>query len=151
MLEPKEITLKTQKGDERTYIISKFPAFAGREIVTKYPLSNIPKVGEYEQSEAVMMKLMAFVAVDRPDGPPLQLTTKALVDNHVPDWETLMKIEMAALEYNISFFGKGAISGFFESISPKVATWISKTLIPSLAASLQAEKPVSKNSKPPTH
>lgn len=145
MIEPKEITVKTQSGEEKVYIIHKLPALTGREIVTKYPLSNIPKVGEYQQSEEVMLKLMAFVAVPGVSGANLPLTTRALVDNHMPDWETLMKVEMAILEYNISFFGKGAISGFFESISPKVVAWISQTLIPSLAASLQTAKPPSKS------
>lgn len=150
MIEPKEITITDQAGVERTYIIHKFPAVAGREIVTKYPLSNIPRVAEYGQSEEVMFKLMAYVGVPVAGNPPLMLTTRALVDNHMPDWETLMKVEMAVLEYNVSFFGKGAISGFFESIAPKAAAWISKTLIPSLVASLQTEKPRSGSSKRPT-
>lgn len=145
MIDPKEITLKTQRGDERTYILSKFPAIAGREIVSKYPLSNIPKVGEYQQSEEVMLKLMAFVCVVRADGEPLPLTTRALVDNHVPDWETLAKLEWSQLEYNTSFFGSGQNSGFLESLRPKAEAWISKTLIPLLATLSQAGKPPSKN------
>lgn len=148
MIEPKEIVVKDQAGVERTYIIHKFPAVAGREIVTKYPLSNIPKVAEYGQSEEVMFKLLAFVGVPVPGNPqPLMLATRALVDNHIPDWETLMRVELAVLDYNTSFFGKGAISGFFESMSPKVAAWISTTLMPLLVASLQTEKQPSTNSK----
>ena len=143
MIEPKEITLKTQKGDEKRYIISKFPAVAGREIVTKYPVSNVPKLGDYQQSEDVMLKLMAFTAVVTPDGAPLQLTTRALVDNHVPDWETLAKLEWAQLEYNVSFFGEGRNSDFLGSISQKGVLWITKTLIPLLVASLQTTKPPS--------
>lgn len=145
MIEPKEITLTTQAGVERTYIISKFPAVAGREIVTKYPVSNIPKLGEYQQSEEVMLKLMAFTASVSPDGNQVALTTRALVDNHVPDWETLAKLEWSQLEYNTSFFGNGLNSDFFENFSQKAVTWISKTLIPLLATSLQAAKPPSKN------
>ena len=145
MIEPKEITLKTQKGDEKRYIISKFPAVAGREIVTKYPVSNVPKLGDYQQSEDVMLKLMAFTAVVTPDGTPLQLVTRELVNNHVPDWETLAKLEWAELEYNVSFFGNGLNSGFLESISQKGVAWITKTLIPLLVASLQTGKPPSTN------
>lgn len=145
MIEPKEIPIKTQKGEEKRYIISKFPAVAGREIVSKYPLSNIPKIGEYQQSEEVMLKLMAYTAVVLPDGAPLQLTTRALVDNHVPDWETLAKLEWAELEYNVSFFGAGLNSGFLESISQKGVQWVTKTLMPLLVASLQTGKPPSKN------
>ena len=143
MIEPKEITLKTQKGDEKRYIISKFPAVAGREIITKYPVSNVPKLGDYQQSEDVMLKALSYTAVVTPDGAPLQLTTRALVDNHVPDWETLAKLEWAQLEYNVSFFGNGLSSGFLESISQKGVQWITKTLIPLLVASLQTGKPPS--------
>lgn len=148
LLEPKELTLTDRTGRERTFIISKFPAIAGREIVTKYPTANIPKIGEYTQSEEVMLKLMAFVAVPRDQGEPLQLSTRALVDNHVPDWETLAKIEWAMLEYNCSFFGNGTNSAFFESLSQKAVTWISQTLMPSLERSFQAAKPRSGSSKP---
>lgn len=143
MIEPKEITLKTQKGDEKRYIISKFPAVAGREIITKYPVSNVPKLGDYQQSEDVMLKAISYTAVVMPDGTPLQLTTRALVDNHLPDWETLVKLEWAQVEYNVSFFGEGRNSGFLESISQRGVAWITKTLIPLLVASLQTGKPPS--------
>lgn len=148
MIEPKEITLKDQSGKERTFIISKFPATAGREIVAKYPVSNMPKVGDYGVSEEVMLKAMAFVSVVGPEGHETRLTTRALVDNHVGDWETLAKLEYAILEYNVSFFGNGLNSDFLESISQKAVTWITQTLIPSLDRSLQAVKRPSTSSKP---
>lgn len=148
LLEPKELVLKDQKGIERTFILSKFPAVAGREIVAKYPLSNIPKIGEYQQSEDVMLKLMAFVGVSRSEGgEPLLLSTRALVDNHVGDWETLARVEWAMLEYNTSFFGKGLNSDFFESISQKAVMWISQTLTTLSAQLSPAAKPPSKASK----
>lgn len=150
LLEPTEVTITDQKGNERNYILSKFPAIAGREIVTKYPTTNIPNIGEYQQSEEVMLKLLAFVAVPQSEGPPLRLTTRALVDNHVPDWETLAKLEWKQLEYNTSFFGNGPNSDFFGSIGPKAAAWISKILIPLLQQSSQTAKPASTNSKPDT-
>lgn len=150
LLEPKEITLKDQSGNERTYTISKFPAIAGREIVTKYPVSNVPKLGEYQVSEEIMVKAMSFIAAVGADGHETRLTTRALIDNHVPDWETLAKLEWAILEYNVSFFGNGLNSGFFESISQKAEGWITSTLIPLLGRLSQTEKPASKSSKPPS-
>lgn len=148
LLEPKELVLTDRAGKERTFILSKFPAIAGREIVTKYPVSNIPKIGEYQQSEEVMLKLMAFVAVPRDTGGELTLTTRALVDNHVGDWETLAKVEWAMLEYNCSFFGQGSNSDFLESLSKKAVTWITQTLTPLLERSSQAAKQASESSKP---
>jgi hypothetical protein len=148
VLEPKELILTDASGKIRTFTISKFPAIAGREIVTKYPISNMPKLGEYQQSEEVMLKLMAHVAAVTADGAAVQLTTRALVDNHVGDWETLAKVEWAMLEYNCSFFRGGLSSGFLESISQKAVTWISQTLIPSLEPLLRRAKQASGNSKP---
>ena len=98
MLQPKEYSVKTQAGDEKVYILSKFPVVAGREIVAKYPLSGMPKLGDYQVNEETMLKLMAYVAVPGANGEPLKLTTRALVDNHVPDWETLAKLEIAMME-----------------------------------------------------
>lgn len=148
LLEEKELILSDASGKERTFYISKFPAVAGREIVTKYPLSNIPKIGEYQQSEDVMLKLMSFVEGVMPNGQRIALTTRDLINNHVGDWETLARVEWAMLEYNTSFFGKGLSSGFLESIGQKAATWIIQTLMPLLAQSLQAAKQPSGNSKP---
>lgn len=148
LLEPELLELKDMSGTVRKFYISKFPAIAGREIVTKYPLSNIPKLGEYQQSEDVMLKLMTFVEAETPGGDRIALSSKALIDNHAGDWETLAKVEFAMLEKNTSFFKKGLNSDFLGSIGQKVGTWIIQTLIPSLAQSLQAAKPPTGNSKP---
>ena len=129
MLEPKEVTIETQKGEKRVYVLSKFPAVQGREIIAKYPLSAMPKLGDYAVNEETMLKLMAFVGVPRAEGGPLLLSTRGLVDNHVPDWETLARIEVAMMEYNVSFFGNGKGSTFLEAITKKAQAFLSQTLM----------------------
>ncbi len=147
MLQPKEIKVTTQAGAELAVTLSKFPAIQGREIVAKYPLSAMPKLGDYAVNEETMLKLMAFVAVT-PAGAdkPLQLTTRALIDNHVPDWETLARIEVAMMEYNVSFFGNGRALGSFEGIAQRGLAWIVRTLTDSLQQSSPPGKQRSKNS-----
>lgn len=145
MLEPKPITLPTQKGETKNYVLTKFPAVAGREIVAKYPLSNVPKLGDYNVSEEVMLKLMAHVYVDLGEGRTLALNTRALVDNHVPDWEVLARLEWAMLEYNCSFFGNGLNSDFFANIRAKAPAWISQILTALSAQSSPAAKQPSTN------
>lgn len=135
MIQPKEVTIKAQDGRELVFVLSKFPAVQGREIIAKYPLSAMPKLGDYEVNEETMLKLMAFVAVPRENGEPLRLATRALVDNHVPDWETLARLEMAMMEYNCSFFGDGRGSTFFEAFAQKAQAWVSQMLTASLAQS----------------
>lgn len=150
MIEPKEVKIKTQDKGEKTYIISKFPAIAGREVIAKYPLSGLPKLGEYAVNEETMLKLMSFVAVKTDGGNVQSLSTKELVDNHVPDWETLARIEIEMMGYNCSFFQEGKISNFLDIIKANAKQLISSTLTDSLAQLLQTEKPASKNSKQST-
>lgn len=128
MLQPKEILVKTLDGDERTYVISKFPAVAGREIIAQYPTSLMPKLGDYQLNEQIMLKLMAYVGVPREGKDPLMLTTRALVDNHVPDWETLARLELAVMDYNCSFFKSGAASTFFSKLGSRASTKITEML-----------------------
>lgn len=144
LLEPKEFEVVTLKGDTRTYILSKFPAIAGREIVAGYPLTAVPKLSDYKANEEIMRKLMTYVAVEInvKDGVALtqQLTTEALINNHVPDYETLVKIEFEMMRYNTSFFGKGEISTFFGGIAKKALASISPTLTHFLAQLLVQAK-----------
>lgn len=128
MIEPKEVEIENPDGTKATYILSKFPAIQGREIIAKYPLSAVPKLGDYAVNEETMLKLMAFVAVPREDGPPLLLSTRSLVDNHVKSWETLARLECAMLEYNVSFFGNGKGSTFLEAIGKKAQAYLSRML-----------------------
>ncbi len=140
MLEPKEIEI-----DGRKFIISKFPAVAGREIVANYSLSAIPKIGDYEKNAEMMQKLMAYVAIPTDSGMPLQLTTTALIDNHVGGWETLAKVEAAVFEYNCSFFQNGKLSNFLDGMAERLPELISKTLTHFSDSLLAKEKPHSMN------
>lgn len=135
MIEPKEILI-----NGKTFILSKFPAIAGREIVAKYPLSGMPKLGDYKVNEETMLKLMAYVAVPIDPVKPLLLSSRALIDNHVDSWETLAQIEIAMLEYNCSFFQDGRISTFLDDIAQKLPTWITKMWTALSVQSSQTEK-----------
>lgn len=128
MISPKEIEVTDQSGKVRRFILSKFPAVQGREIVAKYPLSAMPKLGDYAVNEETMLKLMAFVGVPREGAEPLMLTTRGLVDNHCGDWETLARVEIAMMEYNVSFFANGKGSTFLEAIVAKAQAFLSQTL-----------------------
>lgn len=141
MIQPKEIEVNGKK-----FIISKFPAIAGREIVAKYIPSIMPKVGDYKVNEETMFKIMKYVSVVLDNHPnPLQLSTPALIDNHVTDWEMLGKLEVAVMEYNCSFFQAGRISTFLEDIAQKIPEWILKTLTGLSALLSKVEKQRSTN------
>jgi len=130
---------KSEIIDGKEFILSKFPAVAGRKIMAMYPLSAVPKVGDYDVNEKVMLMLMQYVAVKVGDQ-VLPLTTQNLIDNHVGSWETLAKIEIAMMEYNCSFFQNGRISTLFEDFAQKLPQWISQILTQLSLSSLQTEK-----------
>lgn len=138
MIKPKPFTLEDMDGDAINIIMSRFPATVGREILAKYPTANMPKIGDYVVSEETMLKLMSYVSIPVEDGDPIVLKTKALVDNHTHDAETLMKIEMAMLEYNCSFFRKGRISDFLGEFVQMI---VAKIIATSTLSSEQSSPP----------
>jgi hypothetical protein len=140
--EYKEITI-----NNRVFYLTKFPSVAGREIITKYPVSNTPKLGDYGVSEETMLKLMSFVYCNVAVGGTnyIALTTKDLVNNHTGSWETLVKLEYAMLEYNCTFLQNGRLSTLFGDFAQKLPKWISKMLTDSLGQLSQAGKPPSTN------
>ncbi|WOR92145.1 hypothetical protein [Proteus mirabilis] len=150
-MKPKEITVIDSDRQQHTFIISRLPATIGREILAKYPLSNAPKIGDYEVSKEAMLKMMAYVAVEK-EGQEIYLKTSTLIDNHVPDGEALIRLELEMLKYNTSFFGNGGSQNFLQYLLGKLSgslPSIIKTLMASLPSSSQPASPLSQNSKQP--
>ncbi len=146
---PKEFTATDQQGKEHAYTLHKFDCVTGREIVAKYPISNMPRLGDYKVSEETMLKLMGYVSVKVGDR-DVFLSNLPLLWNHVPDWEILTAIEREMVVYNCSFFqnGKGWIS--LAELSQKVGQWASKISMASLAQLLAEVRQASTNSEPST-
>lgn len=133
-IQPKEIQIEDKK-----FIISKYPAIAGREIVVNFIASGIPKVGCYAINEEMMLKSMNYVARINENGSTTVLSNKSLIDNHVvsddSSWEMLISLEKQILEYNCAFFRNGWISNLLETFTQNVPKWISKMWKDSLAQS----------------
>lgn len=146
MIKPKPFTLEDMDGETVSLILSRFPATVGREIGALYPMGLLPKIGDYKVSDETMMKLMSYVGVKvAEDAEPLMLKTRALIDSHVRDAETLMKVEMAMLEYNFSFFQKGRISDFLGELIQGIVSKIIAMSSPSSEQSLNPAEPPSTN------
>ncbi|RIQ51058.1 hypothetical protein [Bordetella avium] len=119
LIKPRSVMIADRDGVEKEFIISRLPATAAREVIAKYPLSNIPKLGDYATSEEVMKKLMSYVAVNV-DGRELRLTTQALIDNHVVDGIQLLKLEVEMIQENTGFFERGGQRGFLDCLLEKL-------------------------------
>lgn len=128
-IEPKTITLTSEGGVEKQYVISKFPAVQGREIIVSFPLSAIPKIGDYQTNEKIMLKMMLYVAAIKANGEQQILNSMDLVNNHVPDFQTLIKLEAALLDYNVNFSKLAKSLGSFGDLIAKLPPSISKILM----------------------
>lgn len=144
LIKPKEIEVSGIDGVAKKFIISRVPAIPARELVAKYPVSNMPKIGDYAVSEEVMLKLMSYVEVVTDNG-SIRLNNKDLVNNHVECWEMLAKIEMHMMEYNVSFFGRAKTSISLEGMKKMAQQWITEILTDSLGQSLVKKQQPSKN------
>lgn len=149
LIDPKEVIIDYE-GEKLKFNISKFPATVGREIISKYPTANVPKLGDYKVSEETMLKLMKYVERVYDDRVQ-ELTSEALVNNHVPSWEVLTKIEALMIEYNCSFFKNGKVSDFLNKLKHLADAKNIETLTVSLVKLYQAVEPHLKNSKQSIH
>lgn len=112
LLEPKEVEV-----DGKTFILSKFPAFDGYEIMIRYipvHLSNIN--GDFEKIKEMVLKVMKYVAVKLPDGRLVRLETSDLVNNHCADGEHIMNLTAMMMDYNMVFFREGKGLTFFQKL-----------------------------------
>ena len=109
--EPKEITLEDINGVERRYLVGKIPYLAGgRELAVDYFPSA--KRGNYKRNQELAALMFSHVCAFADDGSEIRLMTAALVNNHVPDIPTGLKIELAVAEHNLGFSIAGKIREF---------------------------------------
>ena len=143
LIDPKEITINFE-GEELKFNISKFPATVGREIISKYPVANMPKLGDYAVSQETMLKLMQYVERVYPDRVQV-LTSETLINNHIPSWEVLAKLEVMMIEYNCSFFRNGKALDFLKKSMSLAEPKIIEMLTALSGKLSQAEKQPSKS------
>lgn len=150
LLKPMPIKVKDVDGMEHDFIISRLPASVGREVLAKYPTSALPKIGDYDVSAQAMMLMMKYVAKPTDDGGMIRLTTQSLIDNHVPDGEALLRLEIEMLKHNTSFFGHAGsfdFRGFLQDKIKQYAPLIMKTLTDLSQQSSQADSQRTQSSK----
>lgn len=142
---PKTVFVDDKDGNKLGFIIGQFPAIAGREIAAKYPTSVAAMAKQWEENqygenEKIMLKAMSYVERILEDGTTIRLTTAALIDNHVPDAECLMRLEKELLQHNFSFFEKFLSSVSSGGFMQNLVKLIMSTLTHSLQQSSKQEK-----------
>lgn len=113
---------------DKTYTINKFKATEGRRIIAGYPVTAIPKFGDYERNEEIMLRLMMHIEVHLQGGNKVVLQTKELIDNHVPSWEQLVELEYEALKFNCPFMQGDGLKPFIESLKESAASYVAEIM-----------------------
>ncbi len=93
-----------------TYNVHKFSPLDGRAILAGYPLAILVKEHTYDGNVAAMKMLMKYVSITV-DGEEVHITDDELLNQHIPDWWTLVQLEFECLKFNCSFL---AGTNFYE-------------------------------------
>lgn len=118
LLEPKEVEIEDKVANvKKVFVISKIPAFQARTIMLNYVPTQLLNLNKDEAKvEEMILKLLNFVGVKAEDGRVIRLSTRALVNNHCPSFETIMQLEGQMIDYNTSFFHDGKGLSFFQRL-----------------------------------
>jgi len=128
MINPETIEVEGKDKVVRKYIISDIPYLSGgREVSSQFVSTAVPKIGDYEANQKLSEIMFRHVAAVV-DGREIQLLTKDLVNNHVPDFITGIKIEEAMLEKCLGFSIAGKVREFRQGLEQKGPALIIKTL-----------------------
>lgn len=150
LIDPILVTVTDADRQEHEFHVGKMPALVAREVLAKYAGSAIPKAGEYQASHEAATKMLRYVAKEI-DGQMVPLKTEALINNHVPDGEALIRLEIACLRRSTSFFPLAGSQNLMASLLDKleaIAPKIMSTLMDSLQQSSAQDSPASQTSKP---
>lgn len=141
LLEPKTVEINGCK-----FIISKMPCTVAQEVIFKLPTGLIPLLSNFTQTEEVAFKMLSYCErVYGDDRPNVKLISKEIIDNNVPDFDTLIKLEQECLQYNYDFFNDGRVLDFLNKGLSLAESKASGMLTDLLDKLLQAGGPLSGN------
>lgn len=135
LLKPKEIEVKGCK-----FIISQMPCTVAQEVAFKLPPGLIPIMGNFTQAEDMYVKMLSYCERIYDDGRHVKLISKDIIDNNLPDFETLLLLEKEVIEYNFGFFDTGKLLTLLNGLLSHVESRVSGILTDLLDKLLSAEE-----------
>lgn len=146
LLQPKEIEIEGSK-----FIISKMPCTVAQEVLFNLPTGLIPLLSNFSKSEEMAFKMLSYCERVYTDRPNVPLKSKVLIDNHVPDFNTLIKLEQEVLQYNFDFFASERVLNFLNEGLSRVESKASGILTDLLDKLLQVSQQPLNNSEQSIH
>lgn len=135
LLKPKSIEIKGCK-----FIISQLPCTAAQEIAVRLPQGLIPILGNFTHAEEMYIKMLSYCERVYDDGRHVKLINKDIIDNNIPDFETLLKLEREVIEYNYGFFDIEKVLILLNDLLSRVESKASGILMDLLDKLSQAEE-----------
>lgn len=123
LLKPKEIDVNGYK-----FIISQMPCTVAQEVAFKLPPGLIPIMGNFTQAEDMYVKMLSFCERVYDDGKHIKLINKTVIDNHIPDFQTLLLLEREVIEYNYGFFNPEKLLDLLNGLLSHAESRVSKIL-----------------------
>jgi hypothetical protein len=105
-------------------------------------------VGNYAENEKIAKIMLKHVAIILDDGKQLRLSTDELVNNHIPDFITGIKLEVEALEHNAGFSVAGKVQEYQQQWEQDIPAFIMKILTQLRDFSQQQDNAPLTNSEP---
>lgn len=107
LLEPKQIDINGYK-----FIISKMPCTVAQEVILRLPSGLIPMLNNFDISQEMAFKMLSYCQRVHADGRSVPLISKEIIDNQVPNFQTLLQLEQECMTYNYDFFANGKLLDF---------------------------------------
>jgi len=104
MIEKPLIDEKQTEVGGKTFLLSKIPSIASREILMNYSAGEKGELAA--DSTKTILRMLSYCSVDIA-GTFQRLSTAEFIDAQIPSVKDLMKLEAEMLEYNFGFFGQG--------------------------------------------
>ena len=135
LLAPKEVTINGCR-----FLISRMPCMTAQEVIVRIPAGILPLINQYTISEEMVVKMLSCCQRMYDDKPNVPLISKEIINNHVPDFDTLLQLENECLKYNYDFFNQGKVLTFLAKALSHAESRLSGILTDLLDRLLQAEK-----------
>lgn len=131
LIKPKEIEIENLDGEKLKFVIGRYPAVEGLELLALLPSNFASFSKQLPQLKPLILKILKFVSVVKTDDAgnqfELELTTQELIDNNCTDATTLLKLCFESINYNTNFYkadGQSLLESIIDKVMARVLTTI---------------------------
>ena len=104
LIKAEQVTVKDLDGNEHNFNVGRFPAIRGALLLKRLiPTGKDIFQGEDGNFERDLKDVLYYANKFLDDGDEVPLITGAMIDNHVPDGETAIKLALLVLNHNTNF------------------------------------------------